>query len=299
MSLKNILKPSNGLNSYQLACESLDSNILNVDTINIDTVLKVDQINELTLNNGVNIEDVNIKRGHIEQTGIAADASLCPCNDSFFSGDVNQVFQRLAINHDNISLNLDSYYNSGDDQFKSSFNTSSYQIYKINDELRFNYGVATAGDTLVNYATSTAAHIDTSGIFNIDQGLVLPNGGSTLDHYQMVSQANTISGIWAAPQNFTITLDRIGSTVSIIYPQVIVAATVTGFLTVDTPIPADFRPPVNIKLPYCAIDNGVNVVGWVEIQTNGVISFHSTLLANFAGAGNSGVYSSSLRYSLD
>jgi hypothetical protein len=78
-----------------------------------------------------------------------------------FAIDDYPVFQQLNWGHDNISLNFDAYY---DGAWKSSDAGSSFQIYKIGNELKINYDTIAAGSGVPWHV---GIIMDTSGMVGI------------------------------------------------------------------------------------------------------------------------------------
>ena len=73
------------------------------------------------------------------------------------------MFQQLNWSHDNISLNFDMYLDGS--SWKSSFGSSSAQIYKISNALNINWGVAAAGST-VSFSPALSVNL-TNGVVTI------------------------------------------------------------------------------------------------------------------------------------
>ncbi len=94
----------------------------------------------------------------------------------YSSADQYPLTQWLSYAHNNISVNFDAYFNGS--AWTSSFASSSYQITKLSNQLRFNYGVASAGSTVT---WNTALAVDTSGNLlcsQLDANSVLSLGAS-------------------------------------------------------------------------------------------------------------------------
>ena len=87
---------------------------------------------------------------------------LGPHVAAYISTDQYPVFQQLNWGHDNIAQSFDSYYDNT--SWKSSYPTSQYQIYKISNQLQFNYSPGATLGTTVTWAN--AGYIDTSGLLN-------------------------------------------------------------------------------------------------------------------------------------
>jgi hypothetical protein len=88
------------------------------------------------------------------------------------AADSYPVFQQLNWTHDNISLNFDSYY---DGAWRSASNGSNYQIYKVENLLRFRYASGVAAGSTITWNEGIV--LDTSG--NVGIGTKAP--GAKLD----------------------------------------------------------------------------------------------------------------------
>ena len=73
--------------------------------------------------------------------------------------DQYPVFQQLNWDHNNVALNFDSYYSGSN--WTSAYVSSNYQIYKVSNQLQFNYGSGVAAGSTVTF--STAGYVNTSG----------------------------------------------------------------------------------------------------------------------------------------
>lgn len=100
--------------------------------------------------------------------GKANDVDNGPNKKVLVSTDNFPVFQQLNLDHDNISMNFDAYYENN--QWKSGYYNSQYQIAKTNDQLCLNYsGNVSQGSQLT---WNTALAINTGG------NIALGNGGT-------------------------------------------------------------------------------------------------------------------------
>jgi hypothetical protein len=82
---------------------------------------------------------------------------------AYTASDQYPVFQNLNWSHDTVALNFDCYY---DGSWRSSSSGTNYQIYKINNQLQFNYSAGVAAGTTINSGSgpATAGYVDSTGI---------------------------------------------------------------------------------------------------------------------------------------
>ena len=92
--------------------------------------------------------------------GTASSASG-PHYTAYVTGSQYPTFNNLNFTNNNISLNFDAYF---DGQWRSSYLTSNYQIYKVSDQLQFGYGSSVSPGSILTW--NTAGYVDTSGIMN-------------------------------------------------------------------------------------------------------------------------------------
>ena len=105
---------------------------------------------------------------------------------AFTNDDGYPIFQFLGWSHDNISLNFDAYFDGT--SWKSGDAGSNFQIYKLGDQLQFNYksGVALGGS--ITWATGMV--MDATGRVGI--GAV--SAGAKLDVFGSIySESNGIT----------------------------------------------------------------------------------------------------------
>ncbi len=108
---------------------------------------------------------------------------------AYTSTDQYPVFQQLNWSHDNIALTFDAYINSG---WISSHSGSNYQVYKVSNQLQFNYGNHPAAGSAVTWTTSmfldnvgnivfggAVATNATNGFFKISTCAGTPTGAPT------------------------------------------------------------------------------------------------------------------------
>jgi hypothetical protein len=91
--------------------------------------------------------------------GTAANI-LGPHVVAYSTTDQYPVFQQLNWDHDNVSMNFDSYFSGS--AWTSSFSGSNYQIQKTSNQLQFDYASGVTAGSVVPW--TTAGYIDTSGI---------------------------------------------------------------------------------------------------------------------------------------
>jgi len=122
---------------------------------------------------------------------------------------------------------------------------------------------------------------------------------STLGFYEVYSAANTLAGIWAAPQACLIKVTRIGNICVLQLANAAVTATATtaALITLGTSLPAIFCPAALFADPVLTLDNTAVHTGSVSISTVGALTICSTGVAGtFAGSGSSGVYGFTVCY---
>lgn len=120
---------------------------------------------------------------------------------------------------------------------------------------------------------------------------------------ETVTQTNTISGPYAAPQSYDlefVMLDQ--KRVMVKLNRILVAATTSAILTVDTLVPAQFRAGSQQRQVIETTDNGQAMFGIVEIDNSGQLTIGVTAnKAAFTGVstgGNTGLQATTFTYSL-
>lgn len=140
--------------------------------------------------------------------GTASSLSDGPHVQYTVNSDNYPVFQQLNWDHDNISLNFDSYY---DGSWRSSDAGSNFQIYKLSDKLLFRYASGVAAGSAVTWSEGMA--IDTTG--NIGMGTSAPaarldvaSGSNTTGIYlRGLAETTEIANIWMRATSGAIAFD--------------------------------------------------------------------------------------------
>lgn len=130
-------------------------------------------------------------------------------------------------------------------------------------------------------------------IYNSTAGEIFRYNGSAwtqLANYTTQSVSTTVSGIWAASQNITLTFFKIGTLVTMTWTAVQATANTAALITSSAGIvPAAYRPAADSQTTYRAIDNGNAVVSACQVTTAGTITWRGTNFTSFAGSGSSGM----------
>lgn len=99
----------------------------------------------------------------------------------------------------------------------------------------------------------------------------------------------TFSGPWASGQTKTVSLSLNGKTACINIPQVYASATSASIATIDTAIPAAYRPVVNSYIPIIAYDDASTVFGALYVPTTGIITISPNAFSgSYTASGNAG-----------
>lgn len=120
---------------------------------------------------------------------------------------------------------------------------------------------------------------------------------------QTFTQTNSISGPYAAPVSYDLEFVMIdNSRVMVKLPTHLSNATTNAIITVDTLVPAQFRPGNNQRMVLEVQDNGQAMFGVVEIDNSGQITIGVTAakeaFTGVSGGGTTGVRSSTFTYSI-
>lgn len=123
-----------------------------------------------------------------------------------------------------------------------------------------------------------------------DGGITLSNAvagyvPTPLNFYERYDVGGTVSGIWAAPIGVFPIIIRTGTSVVFFITSAIANATTSAQITLDTPIPARFRPPTSFLHQIVVYDDSATPTqGAVIIQADGVVVIGLGLTtSNFTG----------------
>lgn len=94
-------------------------------------------------------------------TGPDSNFTTGPNLIAYTDADQYPVFQNRNFSHNDISINFDAYHNG---VWRSSYSLSNFQIYKVGDQLKFNYAAGISAGS--SFVWATAGYIDTSGVLN-------------------------------------------------------------------------------------------------------------------------------------
>lgn len=106
---------------------------------------------------------------NISIVGSSNDPTNGPNTIVKLNSDNFPVYQQLNLDHDNIALNFDSYYDT-DSTWKSGYYNSQFNIYKTNDQLSINF----SGNVSQGSALTWTPAITINNTGNISLG----NGGT-------------------------------------------------------------------------------------------------------------------------
>lgn len=118
---------------------------------------------------------------------------------------------------------------------------------------------------------------------------LLTSGIEEPELYEQNTHVTDWTGIWASDQTGDIEYVKIGKVVTITIPETIAVANAAALITIVTVLPEHLRPDITLTSGWHVHDNAVNLDGYIEIKTDGTITFATDeTVANFSGAGNSG-----------
>ncbi len=132
------------------------------------------------------------------------------------------------------------------------------------------------------------------GNLTLYSGVLLPTSGGTatlLNYYEELSQTFTFAGVWAANQSVTGKLVRVGKTVTLIIPFVLVAATASAGVaqTAGTAVPVRFRPNVHTSFIVRVYNSGAFIYGLLVVQNDGICALYSSANGgSFTSGGTAG-----------
>jgi hypothetical protein len=131
-------------------------------------------------------------------------------------------------------------------------------------------------------------------------GIKLGAGTDILDIYDEDTQSNTLSGVWASAQNIDLKFTKIGRIVTMSWPSTLATSNASAIITVDTNIPAEFRPLGNsVSTSLKVLDDGSAFFGLMVIQASAtsILIYKDVSASNFTGAGGStGILGGSVTY---
>lgn len=170
---------------------------------------------------------------NVSLLGNANDISNGPNVTVTTSTDSFPVYQQLVLDHDNVSLNFDSYQNTAGNWLSGYYN-SQFQLEKANDRLAFNWSNNVSQGSSLTWNTALA--INNSGGISIGNGtpfnrlltgtLIFGTTGSTVGTHQ----TSVTFGQTLPSTSYTVLLspESTGSDVFSVTPS---AKTTTGFTT--------------------------------------------------------------------
>lgn len=107
------------------------------------------------------------KSTNVSLVGNANDIANGPNITVKTNSDNFPVYQQLVLDHDNISLNFDSYQNTAGSWLSGYYN-SQFQLEKANDRLAFNWSNNVSAGSALSWNTALA--INNSGGISIGNG---------------------------------------------------------------------------------------------------------------------------------
>lgn len=171
------------------------------------------------------------KSSNVSLVGNANDVNNGPNITIKTNADNFPVYQQLVLDHDNVSLNFDSYQNTAGSWLSGYYN-SQFQLSKANDRLAFNWSNSVSQGSSLTWNTALA--INNSGGISIGNGtpfnrllsgtLVFGTTGSTAGTHQ----TGVTFGQTLPSTSYTVLLspESSGSEVFSVTPS---AKTTTGF----------------------------------------------------------------------
>lgn len=125
-----------------------------------------------------------------------------------------------------------------------------------------------------------------------------------IPQYEEYTHTSNFGGIWASSYSRDCKIIKIGKTVSMFVPAVIQTATSADTISMNTVLPARFRPPSggdssSCNFPVNIVDNGVYENSVAILGSDGSLQVYgSEAGGNYAGAGNSGYPNINLQWNV-
>lgn len=131
-------------------------------------------------------------------------------------------------------------------------------------------------------------------------GVTLATTGGTpftLNFCEYLQQATTMSGPWAAAQNLTLTIERLGNRVTIGWNASFATTNSSTFITVAYTLPARFRPTNQYNCSIAVVAGGFIANGLLEVSTAGVVRYYASISGgNFPSGSSNGTANTSATY---
>lgn len=317
----NLLSDSLLVASFKYTDGSLiNSVLLKGGEVSADKV-KVDTINEKTLDHGVNIDGVLCKDNGISvpgQIGANYNSGTADSCQMFINPTGGSVPNCYYIGRDNSGFGVQ--YGSGwyfgsksqiTDIIGSAY-TWSVNLWDGTNPVRPSAST-TRRFTVYGNGTGiqlgTGQKIDefsTDGTFADDSDTALPTEKavktyvdtqvSTFASISTGTHNTTWSGIWADAQTGNVMWSKVGTAVTLHFPTIAPSSTIADTIHVDTVLPSTLRPTITVSLPTYVCDNGVAVMGRLSISFEGNMYFYVGYTGAYTGSGLSGFYATSVTY---
>ncbi|MFA5369083.1 MAG: hypothetical protein WC303_03760 [Candidatus Paceibacterota bacterium] len=128
---------------------------------------------------------------------------------------------------------------------------------------------------------------------------VILNGEATLSKYNTEKPNVAFSGIWAASQTKQLTIQILGSVVTILFPDCLATATTASYISAT--LPGGYYPSSSTLYEFIprTVDNGTSssAPSLITIDTDGVLKIYNGV-GNFTGSGSSGFKSFCLTFNI-
>jgi len=107
-----------------------------------------------------------------------------------------------------------------------------------------------------------------------------------------------LSGPWASPQNCTVYISRQGQTVTLLFNQVVAAASTSATISSNNFLPAQYFPYNSLLVNQLILgeSNSVFANCYVDLSNTGGLTIKLADGSNFAGTGNAGFYQFAMTY---